>query len=121
MTCFFTTTLVCSEPDNIQLVGGSSRCAGELKVKQQGEWRKVDVHQSEWNVKTADAVCRQLDCGSAVSARKKMNYNYRLMWQIGTACVQSGSAVRECILIKFTSSSYNLEINCSGNSCTIFL
>ncbi|XP_038551142.1 scavenger receptor cysteine-rich type 1 protein M130-like [Micropterus salmoides] len=106
--------LTCSEPDNVRLVGGSTRCAGELEVKQQEEWEKVDDQTSGWNLKTADVVCEQLDCGSAVSTGKRTISQYRTIWRIGSTCLQSESAVRECLFTKLDTSLSNLEIKCSG-------
>ncbi|XP_039680535.1 scavenger receptor cysteine-rich type 1 protein M130-like isoform X2 [Perca fluviatilis] len=108
--------LTCSEPDHFQLVRGSSRCAGELEMKIEGEWLVVDVDDhSAWNLKAADVVCRHLDCGSAVSTGwKKMNY-YAVIWMIRSTCLQSKSAVRECILTKYSLSLSNLEIICSDS------
>ncbi|XP_070762184.1 LOW QUALITY PROTEIN: scavenger receptor cysteine-rich type 1 protein M130-like [Enoplosus armatus] len=106
--------LTCSEPDHVRLVEGSNRCVGELEVKQQGEWKKVDDHMHEWNLKTADVVCRQLDCGSAVSTGLRMGRLYTFLWWIQPTCLQPESAVRECVLTKSDSSVFNLEITCSA-------
>ncbi|XP_039644398.1 scavenger receptor cysteine-rich type 1 protein M130-like [Perca fluviatilis] len=108
--------LTCSEPDNFQLARGSSRCAGELEMKKEGWWSKVDVDDhSAWNLKAADVVCRHLDCGSAVSSGwKKMDY-YIGTWRIRSTCLQSKSAVRECISTKSYTSFSKLEINCSDS------
>ncbi|XP_028429834.1 scavenger receptor cysteine-rich type 1 protein M130 [Perca flavescens] len=104
--------LTCSESDNLRLVRGSSRCAGGLEIKKEGKWHKVDVEDSAWNVTAAD-VCRHLDCGSAVSTgRNKMDFNTEI-WRIRSTCLQSKSAVAECILTKSYTSHSNLEIICS--------
>ncbi|XP_074497100.1 scavenger receptor cysteine-rich type 1 protein M130-like isoform X2 [Sebastes fasciatus] len=105
--------LTCSELLIVRLVGGSSRCAGELEMKQQGEWRPVDDRMSGWNLKTADEICRKLDCGSAVSTGGRESDRYKRIWWIRSTCLQSKSAVRECILTNSDTSSSNLEINCS--------
>ncbi|KAM7412537.1 hypothetical protein PAMA_020084 [Pampus argenteus] len=60
-------------PDDVRLVGGASRCAGRLKVKRQGEWRLEKDQYYNYNLTTAAAVCRQLDCGSVVSIRRTSN------------------------------------------------
>ncbi|XP_039644372.1 scavenger receptor cysteine-rich type 1 protein M130-like [Perca fluviatilis] len=70
--------LTCSEPDNLRLARGSSRCAGELEMKKEGKWSKVDAKDSAWNLKAADVVCRHLDCGSAVSTGKKESNSYTI-------------------------------------------
>ncbi|XP_038549322.1 scavenger receptor cysteine-rich type 1 protein M130-like [Micropterus salmoides] len=106
--------LTCSEPNNVRLVGGSSQCAGELEVKHQGRWEEVDDQTSDWNLKTADVVCEQLDCGSAVYTGKIMNNYYKTIWQIRSTCLRSMSAVRECVFTSLDTSLSNLEIKCSG-------
>ncbi|XP_045928809.1 scavenger receptor cysteine-rich type 1 protein M160-like [Micropterus dolomieu] len=107
--------LTCSEPNNVRLVGGSTRCAGELEVKHQGRWEEVDDQTSDWNLKTADVVCEQLDCGSAVYTGKIMNNYYKTIWQIRSTCLRSMSAVRECVFTSLDTSLSNLEIKCSGS------
>ena len=111
MTYFF-----CSEPDIVRLVGGSSRCAGELEVKQQGMWRKARNEVGQWNLKTADAVCRQLDCGSAVSTGWTRSFTSVPVWTISSTCLQSGSAVSDCVSTTTDSAIYHLEVKCSGNT-----
>uniref|UniRef100_A0A674A8B3 SRCR domain-containing protein n=1 Tax=Salmo trutta TaxID=8032 RepID=A0A674A8B3_SALTR len=58
--------LTCSEPDDVRLVGGGSRCAGGVERYDQGEWRTVGAVLNQEYV--AAVVCRQLGCGSTVSA-----------------------------------------------------
>ena len=78
---------------------------------EQGEWRPVD---SSWDLKAASVVCRDLDCGSAVSIRRRYESSRRSVWWINTDCVQSGSTLKECSLS--LSSSSTVEITCSGES-----
>ncbi|XP_034092190.1 scavenger receptor cysteine-rich type 1 protein M130-like [Gymnodraco acuticeps] len=91
-------SLTCSEPGGVQLVGGESRCAGDLHVEHQGEWRLVGsrYYDSLWTLKAAEVVCRELDCGSAVSVGWSKESSDRPVWRIRPDCVQSGSALREC-------------------------
>ncbi|KAF1389851.1 hypothetical protein PFLUV_G00077840 [Perca fluviatilis] len=89
-----TVGLTCSEPGAVRLVGGASRCAGTLEVKHKGEWRPVSGH--DWTLKTAAAVCRESDCGSAVSVGKREEFTRRSVWGISSVCVESGSTLREC-------------------------
>uniref|UniRef100_A0A671UK23 SRCR domain-containing protein n=1 Tax=Sparus aurata TaxID=8175 RepID=A0A671UK23_SPAAU len=100
--------LTCSEP--VRLVGGDSRCAGTLELKHQGEWRTVSY--SDWSLKTAAVVCRELDCGSAVSVRERRESSDRSVLRIRSNCVQSGSAVRDCVTFDY--SSKVLDLTCSG-------
>ncbi|XP_038586892.1 scavenger receptor cysteine-rich type 1 protein M130-like [Micropterus salmoides] len=97
-----------TEADDVKLVGGASRCAGTLEVKHEGDWRPV--MDSVWSLKTAAVVCRQLDCGSAVSVGERMASSDRPVWRIRSVCVQSGSALRECVTS--TSSALILDLTC---------
>ncbi|XP_071388313.1 scavenger receptor cysteine-rich type 1 protein M160-like [Centroberyx affinis] len=105
--------LTCSEPDDVRLVGGASRCAGGLEMKQHGDWKPVYDWNSEWNLKSAAVVCRQLDCGSAVSTESREDSSSRSVWSIDPSCLQSGSTLRECVLTESDSSSLSLQITCS--------
>ncbi|XP_068435923.1 scavenger receptor cysteine-rich type 1 protein M130-like [Clinocottus analis] len=100
--------LTCSEP--VRVEGGDSRCAGTLEVKHQGDWRPVDV--SSWTMKEGAVACRELDCGSAVSVRQRMESSERSVWKINFDCVHSGFALRECLS---SHSSYSAQdLTCSG-------
>ncbi|XP_023262139.1 scavenger receptor cysteine-rich type 1 protein M130-like [Seriola lalandi dorsalis] len=92
----------------VRLVGGASRCAGTLEVKL-WKWRPVDDYY--WTLKAAAVACRDLDCGSAVSTRKKSSK--RSVWRINTDCVHSGFTLRECL--SSDSSSSTLELTCSDS------
>ncbi|XP_067440149.1 scavenger receptor cysteine-rich type 1 protein M130-like [Thunnus thynnus] len=102
--------LTCSEPQSIRLVGGASRCAGTLEVKQ-SEWRPV--RDFYWTLKAAAAACRDLDCGSAVSTGSRNEASDRSVWRIRSDCVHSGSALRECA--SSYSSSSIVELTCSDS------
>ncbi|XP_068580239.1 CD5 antigen-like [Cebidichthys violaceus] len=99
--------LTCSEP--VRLVRGASRCAGTLEGKHEGDWRPVD--DSDWTLKEAAVFCRELDCGSAVSIGQRKESSVRSVWWIDSDCVQSGAALRDCLISD--SSSSILDLICS--------
>ncbi|XP_045578964.1 CD5 antigen-like [Salmo salar] len=84
--------LTCSEPDDVRLVGGGSRCAGRVERNDQGEWRTVGA--VEWDrasTRVAAVVCRQLGCGSTVSVLPGSTTRV-----FGVICNGSEPALREC-------------------------
>ncbi|XP_039472694.1 scavenger receptor cysteine-rich type 1 protein M130-like [Oreochromis aureus] len=106
--------LTCSEP--VRLVGGASRCAGTLEVKQ-GLWRSVEA--SGWTLMDAAVACRELDCGSAVLTGSRNASWDGPTWKIKPACVKSGSTLRECATS--SQSPTVLELICSANHLSVLL
>ena len=96
-----------SEPDDVRLVGGGSRCAGGVESYYQREWRIVGAVKNQEDV--AAVVCRQLGCGSTVSALPGITTR-----GIEVSCSGSESSLREC------SRTYDLlpelTVICSGNN-----
>ncbi|XP_052358320.1 scavenger receptor cysteine-rich type 1 protein M130-like, partial [Oncorhynchus keta] len=82
--------LTCSEPDDVRLVGGGSRCAGGVEWYDQGEWRTVGAEDEDQR-NVAAVVCRQLGCGSTVSVPPgNTTREFRVY------CSGSESSLREC-------------------------
>ena len=104
----------------MRLEGGDGRCAGRLEMKHQGEWRGV-ISGSTWGLRAAAVVCRQLDCGSAVSTGGISGDGERTAWRFLSRCVGSESALRECGTVSVYNASYTLEVNCSGSTHIMFL
>ncbi|XP_051784760.1 deleted in malignant brain tumors 1 protein-like [Erpetoichthys calabaricus] len=58
--------------DTLQVrLSGSSSCAGRVEVLHNGQWGHVCSYA--WDLPDAEVVCRQLDCGSAISAPHLMH------------------------------------------------
>ncbi|XP_072309645.1 T-cell differentiation antigen CD6-like [Eucyclogobius newberryi] len=107
--------LTCSEP--LRLVGGASRCAGPVEVKHRGEWRRGANYDLwvGWDLGATAAVCRELDCGSAVSGEERGGFPESRVWIISSDCVKK-STVTECVTHSSSSSSSSsrgLDVVCS--------
>ncbi|XP_062334015.1 scavenger receptor cysteine-rich type 1 protein M130-like [Osmerus eperlanus] len=104
--------LTCSGSD-VRLVDGGSRCAGRVEIKHQEEWRQLKI-SSIWSINHAAVVCRELDCGSAVSTRQYRGDEDRPLWEFSSHCAGTESALRECEYWrnKFNTSSVT-EVICS--------
>ncbi|KAK3505776.1 hypothetical protein QTP70_019934, partial [Hemibagrus guttatus] len=57
--------ITCSDPRSIRLVGSGGDCAGRLEVFHSGSWGTVC--DDSWGIEDAQVVCRQLQCGVALS------------------------------------------------------
>uniref|UniRef100_A0A3Q0R604 SRCR domain-containing protein n=1 Tax=Amphilophus citrinellus TaxID=61819 RepID=A0A3Q0R604_AMPCI len=80
--------------DDVRLVGGASRCAGILEVKHLGDWRPVDFFN--WTLKAPAVVCEHLDCGSALTFRRRPQHPASV-WKIKPDCCGGHeSALLDC-------------------------
>lgn len=109
----FFSSLSSLSAEHVRLVGGASRCAGQLQVKQ-GEWKPLDWPKC--NLKTASVVCRQLDCGNVVSIAQRELSKSAFNWYIKDECLEFGFNLSECAALQYTSDV--TEITCSGKSIT---
>uniref|UniRef100_A0A672YES2 SRCR domain-containing protein n=1 Tax=Sphaeramia orbicularis TaxID=375764 RepID=A0A672YES2_9TELE len=88
--------LTCTDPDDVRLVGGASRCNGKVQIKHHGEWRRMGNDLTDpWTLKAADVICRRLDCGSAVSGR--ISGSFGRLWSFSPSCLLSTSALTDCV------------------------
>ncbi|XP_058272780.1 antigen WC1.1-like [Hemibagrus wyckioides] len=60
----------CSKHWSLRLSGGKGSCSGRLEVYHNSTWGSVC--DERWNIRNAQVVCRQLGCGSALSADRNV-------------------------------------------------
>ncbi|KAM9510578.1 scavenger receptor cysteine-rich domain-containing protein DMBT1-like [Guaruba guarouba] len=85
-----------SEGDQVRLVNYGSRCAGRVEIFHNQQWGTVC--DDNWDLVDAEVVCRQLDCGRALSApgRSQFGRGDGIIWMDETNCTGTESALSSC-------------------------
>nr|CAI9711158.1 unnamed protein product [Rangifer tarandus platyrhynchus] len=87
---------LCSRHIKARLVGGEHSCAGRLEVRRGLTWGTVC--DADLDLATAHLVCRELQCGTAVSTPKGAHFSQGsgLMWTEAFCCVGNESLLFHC-------------------------
>ncbi|KFQ00427.1 Deleted in malignant brain tumors 1 protein, partial [Haliaeetus albicilla] len=80
----------------IRLVGGPNPCSGRVEVLHNGIWGTVCDDQ--WDLREAKVVCRQLGCGTALSAPRESKYGEGKdqIWLSDVNCKGTEASLAEC-------------------------
>ncbi|XP_072411949.1 scavenger receptor cysteine-rich domain-containing protein DMBT1-like [Chiloscyllium punctatum] len=85
-----------AETVSLRLANGGSPCAGRVEIHYRGQWGTVD--HDLWDLPDAAVVCRELDCGTAVSAPRGAHFGRGsgpiVTWDV--QCCGTERALRDC-------------------------
>ncbi|XP_071378220.1 scavenger receptor cysteine-rich domain-containing protein DMBT1-like [Centroberyx affinis] len=86
--------VICSGP--VRLVSGTDECSGRVEVYKYGEWGTVC--DDDWDMKEAEVVCRQLNCGRALYVKQRAHFGKGSgeIWMSGVKCTGVEGSLTHC-------------------------
>ncbi|KAM4024674.1 scavenger receptor cysteine-rich type 1 protein M130-like [Anomaloglossus baeobatrachus] len=85
---------------DFKLVNSSQRCSGRVEMMVAGKWGSICG--SFWDLRSASVLCRQLQCGSAVSLPNEGHFGKSdLIWTDEFHCKGTESNLGECTKMAF--------------------
>ncbi|KAM6385367.1 antigen WC1.1-like [Alca torda] len=108
----------CSDREKLRVIGGEDGCSGRVEIWHQGSWGTVC--DDSWDMADANVVCRQLGCGSAVSALSEAAFGEGIgpIWLEKVHCKGTELSLWECpakpLFGKNCDHKEDAAVNCSG-------
>ncbi|KAL7882623.1 hypothetical protein SRHO_G00002810 [Serrasalmus rhombeus] len=89
-------SITCMRNSSIRLVGSGGDCAGRLEVFHRGSWGTVN--NNLWDIKDAQVVCRELQCGVALSSPVPAQFipGTGHIWLNEVECEGNETSLRNC-------------------------
>uniref|UniRef100_A0A8C3HFU6 SRCR domain-containing protein n=1 Tax=Chrysemys picta bellii TaxID=8478 RepID=A0A8C3HFU6_CHRPI len=107
-----------SGQEKLRVVGGEDRCSGRVEVWYRGSWGTVC--DDSWDMADANVVCKQLGCGSAVSATGEAAFGEGTgpIWVEKVNCRGTESSLWDCPAMPWGESNCDHKedtaVNCSA-------
>ncbi|NXC53677.1 WC11 protein, partial [Aleadryas rufinucha] len=108
----------CIHREKLRVIGGENECSGRVEIWHQGSWGTIC--DDAWDVADANVVCRQLGCGSAVSALSEAAFGEGTgpIWLEKVHCKGTELSLWDCpaksLFGKNCDHKEDAAVNCSG-------
>uniref|UniRef100_A0A803WDL2 SRCR domain-containing protein n=1 Tax=Ficedula albicollis TaxID=59894 RepID=A0A803WDL2_FICAL len=106
--------------EKLRVVGGEDECSGRVEMWHQGSWGTIC--DDAWDVADANVVCRQLGCGSALSALSEAAFGEGAgpIWLEKVHCKGTELSLWDCpakpLFGKNCDHKEDAAVNCSGSA-----
>ncbi|XP_072345197.1 scavenger receptor cysteine-rich domain-containing protein DMBT1-like [Scyliorhinus torazame] len=107
-----------AELQTLRLVDGGSPCSGRVEIHYRGQWGTV--LDSNWDMRDAAIVCRELDCGTALSALGKAHFGKGNGTHVtgNVECTGTETALSQCASDRWDHEAENSHSDDAGVICS---